>query len=243
MLSLSEALAQITALPCERTSEHISIATALGRVIAEDIRLDRHQPAFDRATMDGFALVLVEGQSSYEVVGTLTAGQCWNGQPLKPGQALRIMTGAPAPAGTTVVPIEATDNWIRKGDSGAMTIRPSRQSGPVTITDPSSLRPRRNIAWQGEDGPAGHVLLRAGTRLTPSTIAAAAMAGASTISVAAPPRVVILTTGNEVGIPGQAGIHDSNGPFLSAFLGLCGIAAQQAHATDDAASTTSLSGT
>ena len=234
MLSLSEALDEIAALPCERTSARVAIANALGQVLAEDLRLDRPQPAFDRATMDGFALVLAEGLTTYQVVGTLLAGQCWEGPALTPGQALRIMTGAPAPAGTTVVPIEATDNWARKGDSGAFTVRPSRQSGPVTITDAACLRPRRNIAWQGEDGPAGHVLLHAGTRLTPSTIAAAAMAGAGTVRVAAAPQVAILTTGDEVGTANQAGIHDSNGPFLSAFLGLCGITARHVHASDDA---------
>ena len=155
MLSYAKALVVIPQL------EKVPLAAALGLVLAEDARLSAAQPPFARATMDGYALAPDAARTGYRVLGTVAAGSVWAGAALAPGMAVRIMTGAPAPAGTTAVPIEATD----RGES------------TVTIADARHLAVGRNIAWCGEDGAAGAVTIAAGTRLTPATLAAVAMCG------------------------------------------------------------------
>ncbi len=216
-ISYAEALAAIAALPITAATERVALAAAAGRVAGEEVRLAGDQPPFDRATMDGFAAVLAPGTTSYRVVGTVHAGETFAGA-LAPGEAVRIMTGAPAPAGTTVIPYEATD----------------RGTAQVAVTDAKALAPRRNIAWRGEDGRAGALVIAPGTRLAPALLALAAMAGVTAISVARPPRVAIVTTGDEVGGGGSAGILDSNGPFLSGFCAALGLECTRTHAEDDA---------
>ncbi len=217
MLTYADALARLAALELKPTTERLPLAEAAGRVVAEDIHLAGDQPPFDRATMDGYALCLKPETSAYAVKGVVYAGSSYPGT-LQPGEAVRIMTGAPAPAGTTVVPHELSD----------------RGEQIVIITDPKARAPGRNIAWRGEDGKAGAVLVSAGTRLTPLVLSVAAMAGATTVSVARAPRLALVTTGDEVGGSGPAGIIDSNGPFLTGFAAALGLSAFRAHAGDQA---------
>ena len=164
MLSYAKALVVIPQL------KKVPLAAALGLLLAEDARLSAAQPPFARATMDGYALVPDAARTGYRVLGTVAAGSVWAGAALAPGMAVRIMTGAPAPAGTTAVPIEATD----RGES------------TVTIADAKHLAVGRNIAWGGEDGAAGSVTVAAGTRLTPATLAAVAMCGRREVMVSWP---------------------------------------------------------
>lgn len=217
MLSYAEAIAAIDALVVIPRLETVPLANALGLVLAEDIRLAAPQPPFDRATMDGYAVLPDGDRTTFRVIGTVPAGSTWSGT-LAPGEAVRIMTGAPVPAGTTVVPIEATD----------------RGEVVVTIADAGSLAPGRNIAWRGEDGAAGSVVVAAGTRATPATIAAAAMCGVRQATVSWPPAVGIVTTGDEVGGEGSAAINDSNGPLLSALAQQLGMPHARIHVRDEA---------
>jgi molybdopterin molybdotransferase len=217
MLTYVDALARLAALELKPTSERLPLTEAAGRITAEDITLAGDQPPFDRATMDGYALCLKADTNAYAVKGIVYAGATYPGT-LQPGEAVRIMTGAPAPAGTTVVPHELSD----------------RGEQVVIITDPKARAPGRNIAWRGEDGKAGAVLVSAGTRLTPLVLSVAAMAGATTVAVARPPRLALVTTGDEVGGSGPAGIIDSNGPFLTGFAASLGLSAFRAHAGDQA---------
>ena len=216
MISYAEACAAIAAITAPRRIETLALTQALGRIVAEDVRLAGDQPSFDRSTMDGYALVLDEATSSFRVIGTVHAGESWN-RALTAGHAVRIMTGAPVPAGATVVPIEITD----------------RGNDVVIVTDGNALAPGRNIAWRGEDGHAGDSIVRAGVRLAPVTIAAAAMAGAISVQVHRMPRVAIITTGDEVGGGGDASINDSNGPLLDSLCMTIGVPAVRSHATDD----------
>ena len=214
MLTYADGLAAIAALPA-LDSERVALADAGGRTLAEDVRLSGDQPPFDRATMDGYALRWVDGIDSYRVIATVAAGSTFTGQ-LAPGEAVRIMTGAPCPTGTTVVAIEMTD----------------RGREQVVLSDPAAVKPGRNIAWRGEDGRRGALIVSAGTRLSPVLLSACAMAGATSVMVAASPRLALVTTGDEVGDTGEAGIHDSNGPFLSAFAAELGLPARRTHARD-----------
>ncbi len=231
-ITFADALHQIGGLRLSVHREQIGLDAAAGRVLAEDVCLARAQPPFDRATMDGFAVRLDGDRATFDIVGEVMAGSTATHQ-LKPGQAVRIMTGAPAPAGTTVIPIEATDH-VGKAKAGAgLTHRTTIMQVIVTVTDPALLKPGRNIAWTGEDGAKDAVVVRAGTRLSPATVAVAAMAGARDLAVAAQPRLAVVTTGDEVGLTNDAGICDSNGPFLSGFAAALGLPCTRSHAKDD----------
>lgn len=196
-------------------TERCDLRTARGRFLAADVRIDRDQPGFDRATMDGYAVVPDGDRVEFDVVATVTAGTSHEGA-LDPGQAVRIMTGAPAPAGTTVVPVERTAAL----DDGA---RVQLDERPL---------PGKNIAWRGEDAREGDALVVRGTRLAPAHLSVAAMAGAVEVEVFQRPRVSVVTTGDEVGAAGKAGIRDSNGPLLDALMAALEVEVSRRHARD-----------
>ncbi len=196
-------------------TERCDLRAARGRVLASDVRIDRDQPGFDRATMDGYAVVPDGDRADFDVVGTVTAGTSHEG-PLGPGQAVRIMTGAPAPGGTTVVPVERTSPL----EDGA---RVQLDAAPA---------PAKNIAWRGEDAREGDTLVACGTRLGPAHLSVAAMAGATEVEVFSRPSVSVVTTGDEVGASGKAGIRDSNGPLLDALMSALEVEVTRRHARD-----------
>lgn len=218
MITFPEAQAALAALDVgdrAARTESVAVGDGLGRVLARDVAIDRDQPGFDRATMDGFAVVVDGDRTRFTVRGELTAGNVHEGR-LDPGDALRIMTGAPAPEGTTVVPIERTD-W---------------QEGASEVALDHVPEPGRNIAWRGEDARRGDVLVARGTRLAPAHLSVAAMAGATELEVQARPSVCVVTTGDEVGAAGPAGIRDSNGPLLDGLLTTLGASVRRRHARD-----------
>jgi molybdopterin molybdotransferase len=217
VISYDESQCCIDALDLGGTRESISLLAAAGRVCADDVCLLRDQPGFDRSTMDGYAIALDGERESFAVIGAVHAGETASVTP-QPGQAIKIMTGAPCPASLTVVPIECTDG-------GTETVR---------VTDHSRLAPGRNIAWQGEDGRAGSVVVSAGTLLTAPVLSVAAMAGHAEVATWRPPTVAVVTTGDEVGADGVAGIADSNGPLLQALLSELGVGVSHHHARDEA---------
>ena len=215
MITFEDARRRILDAALEPRVETIALGEALGRVLLEDVRLDRDCPGFDRATMDGYAVAPVKGQDTYPVVGVVHAGES-PPELLDPGTAIRIMTGAPCPSAVAVIPIEKTDGGKTK----------------ARVNDTSMLVVGRNIAKRGEDGHEGDVILKRGHRLAPASVAAAAMAGKATLSVQERPRVGIVTTGDEVGAAGPAGIHDSNGPYLCALMAAAQTSFRRWHAKD-----------
>jgi len=244
MLDFPAALARLAALDVPRRVERVPLTHALGRVLAEPVVMDRDQPAFDRATMDGYAVAPsaapLSGPAEFRVVGVVAAGTSFP-RALATGEAVRIMTGAPVPSAasssahasdsayTTVVPIELTSAGVCHAPGAAAA------SGPATITviDPSTLGARRNVARRGEDARAGDLVLASGTRLGPVHIAAAAMAGAHDMLVTIAPRVAIVTTGDEVGREDDAGVRDSNGPLLMGLCAALGVPCTREHALDE----------
>lgn len=218
MITFAESQALLRSLDvADRASrtERSELRAARGRVLARDVRIDRDQPGFDRATMDGYAVVPDGDRVEFDVVATVTAGTSHGGE-LAPGEAVRIMTGAPAPAGTTVVLVEVTEAL-----DGGRRVR--LEAAPA---------PGKNIAWRGEDAREGDVLVASGTRLAPAHLSVAAMAGAGEVEVFARPRVGVVTTGDEVGAAGAAGIRDSNGPLLDALMAAIGVEVTRRHARD-----------
>jgi molybdopterin molybdotransferase len=220
MLTFEEAMGALDALDVgarAHRTETLPLRDARGRTLAEDVAIDRDQPGFDRSTMDGFAVVPKGDAQTFSVRGVVLAGATFDGN-LQPGEAVRIMTGAPAPSGTTVVPIERT----------------GYEEGAPTVLIDHVPQAGRNVAWRGEDAHAGDVLVAKGTRLGPAHLSVAAMAGATEAVVFQRPTVGVVTTGDEVGASGAAGIRDSNGPLLDGLLEAVGARVTRRHARDQA---------
>lgn len=186
-------------------AETVPLADALGRVLARDVISDVDWPPFDTSAMDGYA-VSTRGASGdaarRERPGLVAAGDRVP-PPLGPGEAVRLMTGAPLPAGAdAVVPVE-------ESHPEAGRVRFDREP-----------RPGAHLRRRGESVAAGTVLLSKGRRVDPSGVALAALAGADPLSVRRRPRVAIATTGNELvparEKPGEGRLRDSNGPMLAA---------------------------
>ncbi len=201
----SAILAALT--PLEPT--RLELADAEGCVLAEDITAAVQLPPFDNSSMDGYAVQAADvtgaaGQSParLRVTGEIAAGDTGVYR-LLPGTALRIMTGAPLPAGAdAVVPVEWTDGGIAQ----------------VEVYRPAE--PGNAVRYAGGDAAAGETLLTAGTRMRPMQIAVAASAGRKAVTVRPRPRVVVLSTGDELTEPGTplvpGRIWDSNSYMLVA---------------------------
>jgi molybdopterin molybdotransferase len=198
MISVDDAQARVLALVDDLAPpELLPLAAALGRVLAEDVRADIDVPPTDNSAVDGYAVVNDGPGRRRAVVADLPAGSVWDGV-LGPGQALRIMTGAPMPAGAdTVYPQEIVS---RAGDG---------------IELPATPLPRgANVRARGEDVQAGQLLLGAGTVLRPQELGVIASLGRPQALVRQRPRVALLSTGDEVAEPGTprkpGQIYDSN---------------------------------
>ncbi len=175
-------------------SENVPLLEALGRTLAEDVRSGEDIPPFDNSAMDGYAVRAAdvsaaspESPVTLLVTATLAAGEV-AGEPLQAGQAIRIMTGAPLPAGAdSVVPFEQTD----EGLSG-----PPQTGNPVRIM--RAVRHGANVRRAGEDVHQGEVVLQRGALLRPAEIGLLASLGRAQVRVTRRPRVAVLATGDEL---------------------------------------------
>ena len=200
MISVRDAQAHILdRIRAKAPPELLPLAAALGRVLADDVRAEMDVPPTDNSAVDGYAVASADiartGTRAFEVVAELAAGSVFAGT-LRTGQALRIMTGAPMPAGAdTVYPQEVVE---RRGGSAIV--------GPLAAG--------ANTRRRGEDVQAGAVVLPAGGVLRPQEIGVAASLGLAQLLVRTKPRVAILSTGDEVAEPGSVRkpgqIYDSN---------------------------------
>ncbi|WGU40637.1 gephyrin-like molybdotransferase Glp [Phenylobacterium sp. NIBR 498073] len=192
-------LAEIVALP----GEAVALKAAIGRVLAQDVAAVRDQPPFDASAMDGWALRSADAPGTLAIAGESAAGHGYEGE-LKPGQAVRIFTGAAMPAGADTIVIQ--EDATREGE---------------TVTVPASA-PGANLRPAGGDFKAGQPLLGAGTRIDPWRLSLAASAGRAEVLVHARPRVAIVSTGEEIveapAAPGPYQIYDSGAPALAAMV-------------------------
>ena len=191
--------------------ERIPILEALDRVLAEDITAEMDIPPLPNTAMDGYAVRIAdtadaspEHPARLKVVADLAAGYVLE-EPIRPGTAVRIMTGAPIPPGAeAVVPFE---NVEVQGDE-------------VLVFKPYAMW--KNIRHAGEDVKAGQVVLRQGATLRPQEIGMLAALGHPTALVHRRPRVAVLSTGDEVidvSDPWQPGkIRDANSYTVSALI-------------------------
>ena len=209
MISIEEAQKLINAQARNFGVEEISIDNALNRILAEDIFADRDYPPFNRATMDGYAVVSSDfnkdKKTTLQLIGVLHAGNV-SAQIVSPGTCIKIMTGAPVP--------EDADAVVRFED----TIE-NKALVEFTI---NTVLPKQNIASQGEDKKANELLLEKNIKLNALSIAVLAVTGKAKIKVYKLPSVAIVSTGNEIVnvddtiFPHQ--IRDSNSYSLKSFL-------------------------
>jgi molybdopterin molybdotransferase len=199
--------------------ETVALRAAAGRVLAAAIVSDIDVPGFDRATMDGYAVVAdsTEGATPYNRIPLKVVGDALPGSPftraIARGEAVRIMTGAPMPAGSdAVLPAESVDASIERG------LQPPRTREDIAAI--AEVSPLKNVGHRGEDIISGTTLLDAGRVLRPQDLGVMSSIGLATASVVRRPRVRLVVTGNELlpagSKPHDCHIADANGPMLAA---------------------------
>ncbi len=209
MRSVEEHLTQILELVEPLPPYEQPLLEAIGLPICQDITSSIDLPSFDNSAMDGYACRRDDLLDAREdapvrlpVVGESAAGQS-KAYALSPGQAVKIMTGAPLPAGAdVVVPIEWTDG------------------GRANVSITRLPKPGEHVRPRGEDVRAGQQLLVEGTRVGPRQAAILAATGHASVQARPRPRIVVLSTGSELREPGTSlgfdSIYDSNSFTLAA---------------------------
>jgi molybdopterin molybdotransferase len=188
MLSVEEALARVLAAFAPLAAEQVSVADALGRVLAADVIARVTQPPVAVSAMDGYAVRAADVQkipATLQVVGAAPAGGAY-GATLKPGEAVRILTGGPVPVGADTIVIQ--ENVEAKGKT-------------ITVLEGAAVG--RYVRPAGLDFKSGDVGIEAGRRLGARDVGLAAAMNVPWISVHRRPRIAVLATGNEIVMPGD----------------------------------------
>ena len=190
-------------------TETIDLSDSLGRILAEDCFSRLAVPPFDKSPFDGYACRAEDTAGRLRVIGVASAG-CGILPPLGPGEAVRIFTGAPLPAGADAI--------VKQEDTAAA-------DGEVVI--PFSCVPGQNVIVKGEDIQPDTRLVRKGTRLEPGHLGLLASQGIDRLPVFCRPRAVLIPTGTELFEPGQErsshGIYNSSSFTLRAVMQKMGL--------------------
>jgi molybdopterin molybdotransferase len=184
MQSIQNALQLILSNKRNFGTESISIHDCLDRILAVDIFADRDYPPFNRATMDGFAIIaqdLNSDSNKLKLQETIHAGEAKQLE-IVTGNCIKIMTGAPVPQGANAV-IRIEDTTI---------------NGNEIHFNVNQVKTNQNIAIQGEDAKKGDLLIKKGTKLNPNSIALLAVIGCAKLEVCKLPNIAIVSTGNEI---------------------------------------------
>lgn len=241
LISIDEARRRVLEAVTRLGDEPVPLDAALGRVLTEDVTSGIDVPPFDSSGMDGYAVVAGPA-AELDVVGEARAGHP-AGVEVRPGEAVRISTGAVVPEGAdAVVPVERTT--AAQGDDPAASadrvdvVHAIHGKGRHDRVGVPETTPGDNIRRAGEDIPLDAVVLRTGMPLGPAELGVAASVGRGELRCARRPRVAVLITGDEltpVGRPlAPGGIYGSNGVALAALAERAGAdVVAQATVPDD----------
>ena len=214
MMSVDEAVGIIAArVTPVKEIETVALKEADGRILAGDILAPLPLPPFTNSAVDGYAVRsrdLPKGaEAAFAVSGRIQAGSAAS-EAIRPGQAIRIFTGAPMPVGADTVFMQED----------------VRLDGEGRVVLPAGLKSGANVRPAGEDIPIGAAALAKGRRLRPQDVALAAAFGLTEIDVTRRIRVAVFSTGNELVSPGgprqPAQLFDSNRFMLMAMLARLG---------------------
>ncbi|MEK9658576.1 MAG: gephyrin-like molybdotransferase Glp [Chloroflexota bacterium] len=219
LLSVEEALERVLGLVSPLHAVEVPLLEADGLALAEDVLAPFDIPGMDNSAMDGYAVRSedVSGSSTGCPVTLAVVGQVQAGAlptvGVGPGQAVRIMTGAPMPKGAdAIVPWEFTDEPARRAAGGPIT--------QIAITHP--VTEGEHLRPAGEDLARGERVLGAGTVLTPPALGLLASVGRASVRAVRRPRVAVLATGDEVLAPGApytpGRLYDANSMGIAAAL-------------------------
>ncbi len=202
MLVCDEALQIILDSSRQLGSERVDLSVAANRILAEDVTSDVDMPPFDKSAMDGYACRRADLANELSIIESISAG-CMPGKTIEANQCAKIMTGSMVPQGADcVVMVEQTEQ---------PTAETMRFIGQQT---------RDNICPKAEDVRAGQMVLRKGTRIRPQHIATLAAVGCRNVCVSRPPKVGVISTGDELVTPdekpGLCQIRETNSHQLSA---------------------------
>jgi len=206
LLPVAEAQTRLLALAKPVTPESVPLAQAANRWAAEDITALRTQPSADLSAMDGYAIRFADLPGPWTRIGESAAGRPFPGE-VKPGETVRIFTGALLPSGadTILVQEEATADGAQ-----------------IALTGEGPPHRARNVRPRGLDFAQGDLLIASGQRLTPARLAVAGIAGHATLPVRRKVRVAIAATGDELMPPGApitgAQLPETNRLMLAAQL-------------------------
>ncbi len=206
MIPVNDAIQIVLQQTSSLGSEAVPLSQVLNRILAEDIIADTDLPPFNRAQMDGYAVRAADVATvpaHLKIVGESAAGAGWHYE-MKAGEAVRIMTGAPVPAGADAVQqVELT----KEVDSQVEILQ--------TVETGRSIVPRASEIKSGE------TVLRAGERINAAMIATLASFGYAEVKVARRPRVAVMATGSELvdvdQKPARDQIRDSNNYTIEAY--------------------------
>ncbi len=214
LIPYASALSDLEArLECVVGTERVPLRLTLGRILAKDVISTRNVPPLDNSAVDGYAVFFDDLKDGADTVLPVT-GRVAAGHPLgrdaKRGEAVRIFTGAPMPAGMDTVFME--EDCQRDGD---------------TVILPAGLKSGSNRRFAGEDVKTGDVIVSAGSRLRAQEIGLAASIGCQTLDVYAPLKVGVFSTGDEVRDPSddapEGCIFDANRYAVMAMLDGLGV--------------------
>jgi len=215
LVTLDQAAEVLLKFAAPLGAEKVGVASAYGRVLAEDVVAPLDVPPFDRSTVDGYAVVAEATYGASEltpvelkVVCRVEAGG-WPSAEVRPGEACEVATGAPLPRGANaVVMVEYTQE----------------RDGVVRVF--RSVAPGENVMATGSDISAGEVVMRRCTRLTAREIGVLAALGLGEVAVVRRPRVAVISTGDELAAPGEplglGRLYDVNSYSLAAAVAEAG---------------------
>lgn len=226
LISVAEASEMVLSQLIQLENEAVPLEQAIGRVLREDLFADRDFPPFHRVTMDGIAIqhaTFAQGTSNFPIQEIQAAGAP-QGTLHNASDCMEVMTGAILPKGTDTV-IRYEDLEIQDGKASIVV---------------EKVRAQQNVHRQGSDREAGTLIVKAGHRISPAEIGVAATVGKTELQVARLPKVVIITTGDELVEVGEQPlphqIRSSNIYKIKSTLARWGLPAVALHLVDNKAS-------